>query len=132
MSSVANPALSRYRRRTITALIAYALTIVAVVIAFREFAPQGAFAVILALLPALPIIGAILAIGRYLVEESDEYLRLILTRRILFTTAFTVSVITALGFLEAFQQVTLFPLYWIAVMWFAGLGVATLFDRSSA
>ena len=57
------------------------------------------------LLPALPIIGIFAAIGRYLVEEQDEYVRMLMVRQTLWASGFALSVATIWGFLENFGLV---------------------------
>ena len=65
----------------------------------------GPVAYLAAVLPALPIIGIFAAIGRYLVEEQDEYLRMLMVRQTLWASAFALSVATVWGFLESFDMV---------------------------
>jgi hypothetical protein len=73
--------------------------------------------------PALPIIAIFAAIGRYLIEESDEYLRLLTVRQTLVASGFALSLATAWGFLESFDLAAHVDAYWIAVVWFGGLGL---------
>ena len=65
-------------------------------------------------------------VGRYLTEETDEYLRLMMTRQALIASAFTLSIATVWGFLENFELVPHVPMYWAFIIWCAGLGVGTL------
>ena len=83
----------------------------------------GPLALVVAILPALPIIGIFAAIGRYLVEERDEYLRLLRTREALVASGFALSIATAWGFLESVDLSPHIDAYWIAVIWFVGLGI---------
>jgi hypothetical protein len=76
----------------------------------------------LAVLPALPIIAIFALVGRYLLEEQDEYLRMRMVRQILWTTGLTLAATTLWGFLEDAGLPHL-PMFYVSVFWFAGLGV---------
>ncbi len=60
------PALKRYNRRVLILSAAYAVALLAVEWLFNHHAVSGALAYAAAVLPALPIIGMFVAIGRYL------------------------------------------------------------------
>lgn len=89
----------------------------------------GPAAYLLATLPGLAIIGVFWAIGRLLVEQTDEYLRLLLVRQSLVATAFALSLATVWGFLESLDLVPYVDAYFVAILWFAGLGVGSLVNR---
>lgn len=89
----------------------------------------GTYAYVLAILPALAIIGVFWAIGRLLVEETDEYQRMLLVRQSLIATAFALSIATLYGFLENFGLVPHVDSFYIAVLWFGGLGIGGLVNR---
>ncbi len=77
----------------------------------------------------MPLVGIFIAMGRYLIEESDEYLRAVETRKSLIATGFMLIVTTCWGFLQSFGQVPHVDLYWAAIVWFAGLGVGGCVGR---
>lgn len=116
-------AIARYNRRVIVLSLIYAALLFAVVYLFQRALLGGVAAYVAALLPALPIIGIFAAIGRYLIEERDEYLRVMMTRQALFATGFAMSIATAWGFLENFDLVPHVYAYYAAILWFAGLGI---------
>ena len=64
-----------------------------------------AAAYFVAIFPALPIIGIFGALGRYLVEEQDEYVRMLMVRQALWASGFALSLATVWGFLENFGLV---------------------------
>lgn len=107
----------------------YAIFLVAAVYGFKHHLLGGFVAWIAAILPALPIIGLFAAMGRYLVEERDEYVRDLMVRQTLWASAFTLSVATVYGFLENFELVGHVDSYLIAVVWFFGLGVGALVNK---
>ncbi|MFL6847288.1 MAG: hypothetical protein ACJ8EI_02805, partial [Sphingomicrobium sp.] len=82
-----------------------------------------------AALPAVPVIGLFVAIGRYLVEEQDEYLRMLMVRQTLWASGFALSVATVWGFLENFDLVEHVDAYSVAIVWFAGLGLGALINK---
>jgi len=119
----------RYNTRVIWISLLYAVLLIAVVYAFNHHWLSGAGAWVGAILPALAIIGIFVAIGLYLVEETDEYLRMLLVRQTLWASGFALSVATIWGFLESFDLVGHIPVYWVSVLWFLGLGIGALINR---
>jgi hypothetical protein len=80
---------------------------------------SGAFAYLLAVLPAFPIIGALIATGTYLTEETDEFQRNLLVQSLLGGIGVTLAVTTVWGFLEDFMGaphldlIWIYPLFWL-------------------
>jgi hypothetical protein len=122
-------AISRYNRAAVTLSIIYVIFLFGAEIAIGRYGLGGTAAYVVAILPALPIIGLFAAIGRYLIEESDEYLRLLQVRQTLIATGFALSIATAWGFLESFDLAPHFDAYWVAVIWFGGLGIGACANR---
>ncbi|WP_375395430.1 hypothetical protein [uncultured Sphingomonas sp.] len=120
-----NPAQRRYNRRIIALGIVYALLLFGAVALFVAHLLHGALAYVVAILPSLPIVGMFVAIGRYLVEETDEYIRDWFVRQALIATGFSLSIATVWGFLENFDLVPHVYAYYAAILWFAGLGVGS-------
>ena len=118
-----NPAQRRYNRRIIVLGVIYAILLYGAVALFLGHRPQGVIAYVVAILPALPIVGMFGVIGRYLVEETDEYVRHWFVRQLLIATGFALSVATVWGFLENFGLVPHVYAYYAATLWFGGLGV---------
>jgi hypothetical protein len=84
---------------------------------------------VVAILPAIPIILVFAAVGRYLIEEGDEYLRMLMVRQTLWASGFALSLATIWGFLESFDLVGHIDAYYIAMLWFFGLGVGAVMNR---
>lgn len=124
-----SPALRRYNRRVLVLSVVYAAFLFPVVFLFHRRPPTGALAYILAILPALPIVGIFVAIGRYLVEEGDEYLRLLMTRQSLIASGLALSAAMVVGFLESFGLTAPIPSYWFAILWFGGLGLGNCVNK---
>jgi hypothetical protein len=118
---VTNPAAKRYIRHFIPLMIAYAVAVIGVSWWFRMGGPQGWLRYPVALLPALPIVGVIYVMGRFIVEQKDEYLRLMMVRQTLFAMGFTLVVCTVWGFLEVYGLVPHVPAYLVFVLFCLGL-----------
>ena len=86
----------------------------------------GPLAYLLGALPGIAVLGVFWAIGRLLIEETDEYLRMLLVRQTLVATAFSLSIATVWGFLENVKLVPHVDAFYIAILWFVGLGVGSL------
>jgi hypothetical protein len=127
-----SPALRRYNRRILILSVVYALCLFAAVYAFKHHLITGPLAWIVALAPALPVIGFFVTIGRYLIEERDEYLRDQMVRQALIATGLAMAVATAWGFLENFGLVPHVYAYAAAIVWFAGLGLGACVNGLSA
>ena len=123
------PASKQYNRRVIWLSLAYVLFLFGAISAFQQRMIEGPLAYLVAVLPALPIVGVFVAIGRYLVEERDEYVRMLMVRQSLWASGFALSIATAWGFLENFELVGHVDAYYIAVLWFAGLGLGACINR---
>jgi hypothetical protein len=109
--------------------LAYVLFLFGAISAFQQRMIEGPLAYLVAVLPALPIVGVFVAIGRYLVEERDEYVRMLMVRQSLWASGFALSIATAWGFLENFELVGHVDAYYVAVLWFAGLGLGACINR---
>ena len=122
-------ASKRYNLRVIWLTLLYALSLIAATYGFKHELLSGALAYIAAILPGLFIVGIFGAMGRYLVEESDEYLRMLLIRQSLWASAFALSLATIWGFLESFGLAGHIDAFYIAVVWFLGLGLGSIYNR---
>ena len=124
------PAQRRYTRGVLLLSVAYALILFGTVGFFRNhpgIADPSAY--VIAALPALPIVGIVAAVGRYMVEERDEYLRMLMVRQALIATAITLAVATVWGFVEDAGLAPHVPAFYAAVLWFAGFGVGACANR---
>jgi len=125
------PAMRRYNWRTIWLSLLYAVFLLTAVYGFKHQLFSGPAVWIAAILPAVPIIGIFGAIGRYLVEEQDEYVRMLMVRQTLWASGFALSLATVWGFLESFDLVGHADGYWVAIAWFFGLGIGGCVNKLS-
>jgi hypothetical protein len=131
-----SPAQRRYTRRILLLSLLYAALLMPVVYLLSRHLVAGPLAFILGVLPALPVVGFFVAIGAYLVDEQDEYLRMLVTRQSLIATGIAMTAATVWGFLEGFELVPHALGYAWPIVWFAGLGaggcVNKLLERRAA
>ena len=126
-----NPAIKRYNVRVLWLSLLYVAFLFGAIYGFNHQLLHGPAAYAAAILPALPIIGVFAAIGRYLVEEQDEFVRMLMVRQTLWASGFALSLATVWGFLESFDLVGHVDAYYVAVLWFAGLGLGSLVNKLS-
>jgi hypothetical protein len=124
-----NPAVAVYLRRISACVMAYfALLLLANYLEDHGQA-HGLAAILLALLPAVPILGMVLTFGAYLRDEHDEYVRMLAVQSSLYATGITLTVTTVWGFLEQSQLVSHYPASLAFGIWFAALGLSQLCQK---
>jgi hypothetical protein len=121
----------RYNKRVVILSLLYAVTLVGAVYGFKHHMLAGPFAWIAAVLPGLSIVGIFGAVGLYLTEEQDEYVRAMTARQTLWASGFALSIATIWGFFESFELVAHVESYWVSILWFGGLGLGTMANRLS-
>ncbi|NMW32500.1 hypothetical protein HKD42_10545 [Altererythrobacter sp. RZ02] len=122
-------AQKRYIKRVAVSTSAYLAAFALMTFATASGDPPIALRAFLAILPGLAIIGIFWAIGRLIVEEQDEFMRMLIVRQSLVATGFALSAASIWGFLEAADVVPHLDAYWVAVAWFAGLGLGAIMNR---
>jgi hypothetical protein len=122
-------AWKRYSSRIFWLSLTYAAVLPAALLTFKYMHLRGVLAYFVAVLAALPILGIFAAIGRYLVEEQDEYVRMLMVRQTLWASGFVLSLATVWGFLENFGLARHIDAYWIGVFWLFGLGIGAAMNR---
>lgn len=128
--TIRNAAARRYTIRLFILMAAYVLLLIFAKWMFKRGFADGALAYVLALLPALPIIGVFWAVMRLLVEQTDEYLRMLMVRQCLFATGFALFVTTIREWLQNFDLIAAGDHgFGAAFFWFAGLGLGALFNK---
>ncbi|HMD78340.1 MAG TPA: hypothetical protein VKG86_13315 [Terracidiphilus sp.] len=129
--STNNPAARRYMWRFSVTMLLYILFLVLAVWVFVHHHPTGPLAWLLALLPALAIIGQIAAFGMYLAEEKDEFQVALGVKSMLWGIGGTLAVTVVWGFLENFVHlrhldlILVYPLFCIL----SGLAFGLLYMR---
>lgn len=126
-----SPAVRRYLARLLALMTIYVVLIIATGHLFQHDPPTGLAAYAFAVLPALPIVGVIWAVMRLLVEEDDEFQRMLFTRQTLFATGFCLSISTIWEFLQLFDLAPAVRMvgFGATSLWFIGLGIGGLVVR---
>ena len=106
-----NAARRRYLARFTPMMVAYVASVMGVTWVFNNQPPEGVLKYALAILPALPILGVIAIMGRYLVEETDEFVRMRHAMVLLVSIGLTLSFCAAWGFLEIYAGVPAIGLF---------------------
>ncbi|WP_422060574.1 hypothetical protein [Sphingopyxis sp.] len=130
MAMYKSPATRRYLIRMIVLMSLYVVLIFAAGWTFRHTRIAGIPAYALAIAPALPLIGVFWAVMRLLVEEPDEFIRMLQVRQSLFATGFCLTVMTIWEFLQNYDLVP--PGnggFGAAFFWFIGLGLGAVYNK---
>lgn len=113
----ASPAMRRYLGRFIPVMVLYVIVLSATLWAISTLTPTGPLLWALAVAPALPVVGCIVVMGLYLLEEKDEFTRAVTVESMLWGIGATLTLTTVWGFLENadvlphFQTYLAFPLF---------------------
>jgi hypothetical protein len=123
-----NPAVRRFYSRIAATTSAYIALTVVIALYFYKFRPHGPLAYVLAVLPAVAILGNIIAVGLYLIEDKDEVQRSVMVELLLWGLGGVLVFTSAWGLLETFTHIRHFnPTYTYTVFWiFVGVGVPFL------
>lgn len=89
----------------------------------------GPLAAVLALLPGLSFAGVIWVFGGLIVEETDEFYRMLYVRQGLIATAISFTLAAIWGFLETYNIVEPVAAFWWPTIWCFGLGVGAIFNK---
>ena len=130
MSRNLSPALRRHLTRLAALMTIYVVCIFLAGYLFRHSPPSGLAAYALAVLPALPIVGVVWSIMRLIIEETDEYLRMLYVKQNLFATGFCLTVMTVWEFLQNYDLVSYDSHgFGTTFVWFMGLGIGAIYQR---
>lgn len=126
---IRSPAQRRYVWRVAAAMTGYVVTLFAAEYLIDDQGLAGPAAWLLALLPGLCVAAVFWALGRLLVEEQDEYRRMLLVRQMLFASGITLVVATIYGFLEMYRLVPHAEAFYLTWLFFIGLGIGAVVNK---
>jgi hypothetical protein len=121
-----NSVIMRYNRRMLFSSFGYVLGLGIAISIWNGLEVNRAGAFALALLPTLPTFGMIWAMGRYIIEEKDEYLLHRTIMASIISLGFVLAVGIFWGFLETFEVAPHVWAWWVLPVWAIGLGIAQL------
>ncbi len=116
-------AAKRYQRRFSVVTSAYVALIVANVMISRALEPSQPVLALMAVVTALPIVGMIAAMGFYLRDETDEFIRNRLVTAMLIALGILFSATSILGFLQFERIVTDLPVFLAFPIWCGLFGI---------
>jgi len=122
--------VKRYIRRVASLMALYLVAVFVARWTFTNAQVEGVPAYALAIAPALPLIGVFWAIMRYITEETDEYVRMLVVRQCLFATGFCLTIVTIWQWLQNFDLAQ--PGnggFGAAFFWFIGLGAGAVYNK---
>lgn len=122
-------AQSRYIKRVAVFTSLYLGALALMTFISRDYQPSLEARTLLAILPGLAVVGIFWAVGRLIVEERDEFMRMLIIRQALMASGLALSAASIWGFLEDADVVVHVDAYWWAVIWFFGLGVGAVANR---
>ena len=117
-------AKKRYQRDIVRWMVAYLVVLVGSGTIVRHGAPQGWHLYFWSVLPSIPVLGILWRMGRYLREETDEYLRWMTMQSILVGTGVLLAVVLVSDFLRAYARTGALPPF-VAFLVFCGGMAAT-------
>ena len=122
-----NPAVRHYIFRFLGAMAGYTILTIGVALVFYRFHPQGPMAYVLSVLPAIPIVAGVGAVGVYLKEEKDEFQRMVFVQCLLWGLGALLVLTSAWGLLQSFTHVPRFQPMWVFPLYCAFFGMAVPF-----
>lgn len=82
-----------------------------------------------ALAPGLAMLSIFYAYGMLILEQKDEFIRVLIVRQLVIATGIALAFATVWGFLEEFGLVAHIYPYYVAVAWILGFAVGGLVNR---
>jgi hypothetical protein len=119
----------RYVNRLAPTMAVYLLFLFIAQWTFHHHHPTGFVVYLLAVLPALPLIGSLVVVGLYIAEESDEFERAILIQSMLWGFGGTFAVSTVWGFLEEFTNAPHLSIFYVYVFFWILMAISQPFIR---
>lgn len=122
-------AAHRYLARLALVMAFYLVTLFVAEHMIDERGVTGWLAAFLALLPGLSFAGVVWVLGALIVEEQDEFYRMLYVRQGLIATAISFTLAAIWGFLETYRIVEHVAAFWWPTIWCFGLGVGAIFNK---
>ncbi|HEX3967183.1 MAG TPA: hypothetical protein VHW70_04395 [Edaphobacter sp.] len=122
-------AARRYVYRLAPTMLLYLVFLFIAQWTFHHHPPTGPLIYLLAILPALPLIGSLALIGLYITEESDEFERSIIVQSMLWGLGGALSVGTIWGFLEDYAKAPHISIFHVYLFFWIFMGISTPFIR---
>ncbi len=119
----------RYVYRLAPTMLVYIVFLFIAHWTFHHHHPTGLLVYLLAVLPALPLIGSLALVGLYITEESDEFERSIIVQSMLWGLGGALSVGTVWGSLEDFAKAPHISIFHVYLFFWIFMGISQPFIR---
>jgi hypothetical protein len=119
----------RYRRRVLITMSLYLVLLYACMKLVKAVPMHGIALYVTALLPAVPIIAVLLILGRYLQEETDEYLRMLTVRSLIVAAGALLATIVVNDFLRVMAHGTALAPFAGFIVFFFAFGIAQVIQE---
>jgi hypothetical protein len=119
----------RYIYRLAPTMAVYLLFLFIAQWTFHHLHPTGFVVYLLALLPALPLIGSLAVVGLYIAEESDEFERSIIVQSMLWGLGGALAISTIWGSLEDFAKAPHISTFYVFLFFWIFMGISQPFIR---
>ncbi|RIV82682.1 hypothetical protein [Aurantiacibacter zhengii] len=123
------PEARRYLLRMATAMVIYLGSLFAAEILIEDRGLSGAPAYVLAAVPGLSFAALFWIFARLIVEERDEFLRLLYVRQGMVATGLALTAAAVWGFLETYMPVPHVEAFWWPTIWCFGIGVGAIYNK---
>lgn len=118
------PPVRRYLLRFGVSMSAYVVLLIGATMLHRHGLTAGPLGYLIALAPALAILGTIASMGFYLAEETDEFHREVLIQSLLWGIAVTLGAASVWGFLETFGKAPHAPAWAVVPIFAVAMGLS--------
>lgn len=122
-------ATHRYLLRMALTMAFYLITLMMAEHFIEDRGVTGWLAALLAFLPGLSFAGVVWVFGGLIIEEKDEFYRLLYIRQGLIATGISFTLAAIWGFLETYMIVDPVAAFWWPTIWCFGLGVGAIFNK---
>lgn len=119
----------RYLLRMGLTMAFYLTTLLAAEHLIEDRGVTGWLAAFLALLPGLSFAGVVWVFGGLIIEEKDEFFRMLYVRQGLIATGISFTLAAIWGFLETYDIVGPVAAFWWPTIWCFGLGIGAIFNK---
>lgn len=119
----------RYLARMAITMAFYLITLFLAEHLIEDRGVTGWLAAVLASLPGLSFAGVIWVFGALIIEEQDEFFRMLYVRQGLIATAISFTLAAIWGFLETYKIVDPVAAFWWPTIWCFGLGIGGIFNK---
>lgn len=119
----------RYLTRMALVMAFYLMTLFMAEHFIEDRGVTGLLAAFLAFLPGLSFAGVIWIFGALIVEEKDEFYRLLYVRQGLIATGVSFTLAAIWGFLETYKIVEPVAAFWWPTIWCLGIGIGAVANK---